>query len=175
MDLSDLYREILKIENDGIRDFTAEVVHASPENSWRLPSSRDHHMKDECGEWGNLIHTLRVVKIGDCLCDILNLPDIQRDILKSSSILHDCCKHGVNAEAVWIYKEHPHLVQNLIQISGASCKQKNQIIGIIEAHMGRWGNPPIDWTNDWVGDVPLELLLHISDCVESRLEQVNNI
>ena len=170
--LDRLKREIQFIRDEDIRKFTLNMIEITPENSWRLPSSRDHHLRDECGEWGNLIHTLRVVVICDWLSDILNLTPIERDILKSAAILHDSCKHGVNAEAAWIYREHPQLVRLLVDQSGAACSQKEAILSIIESHMGRWGYLPQFWSER---KVTLNFLLHVADCLEARMGQIISI
>jgi hypothetical protein len=171
MGLDDLRHEINLIADSDIRTFTLKVVDKTPGDSWRMPSSRDHHLRDECGEWGNLIHTLRVVRICEWLTDILDLPQVQRDLLKAAAILHDSCKHGVDAEATWIYRDHPALVRLLVDRAGCSCRQRETILSIIESHMGRWGNPPEYWRD---GRVSLRLLLHIADCVEARLSHILN-
>jgi hypothetical protein len=163
-----LYAEIEKINDAGIKDFTRKVVDTAPVNSWKMPSSRDHHMKDECGEWGNLIHTLRVVRVCDIFADIKALNQEDRDILRSAAILHDSCKHGVNAEAVYIYREHPRLVDILVKKSGANCDQRNKIMYCVNAHMGRWGNVPCDWIED--NEIYLSFMLHAADCIEARLD-----
>ena len=166
--LNKLLVEVHRINDDDIRAFTLKVVTTAPENSWKMPSSRDHHMKDECGEWGNLIHTLRVIKVCDTLADILNLPQPQKDILKSAAILHDSCKHGVNAEAVFIYKEHPQLVKDLVEKIGL--KANPLVMDCVGQHMGRWGRVICDWRNS--NQITLPFLLHIADCIEARVEEI---
>lgn len=168
--LQALMSEANKIKDESIRSFTLQVIKKSPTDSWKLPSSRDHHMKDECGEWGNAIHTLRVIKICDTLADILNLPISDRDILKAAAILHDSCKHGINAEAVFIYKEHPQLVQGLIE--KLELEAPSFVMECINQHMGRWGRVNCDWKS---GQITLPFLLHAADCIEARTEDIINI
>lgn len=173
-----LLDEVNNIQDPDIREFTINVVELAPRDCWRLPSGRDHHLKDEVGKWGNLIHTVRVIRICATLCDILDLDQFERDILRSAASLHDVAKHGINAEAKWIYKEHPQLVSALIDKLGVTTTNINHhtmIVAIIEQHMGRWGQIPCDWheiknlNGPDILRVTLSLLLHIADCIEARL------
>lgn len=171
-----IINEINTIKTQSIKDLTLDVFNSSPINSWKMNSSRDHHMVDERGEWGNLIHTLRVVKICDTLADVLNLPQESKDILKSAAILHDSCKHGLNAEYQFITYDHPYLVKQLIEKSKVECPFKYQIIDIISRHMGRWDkrNTPTKTVCDWIdgNHITLAFLLHSADCIEARLPSV---
>ena len=162
-----LLDEVKKIQDEQLRECTQEVIEAAPINSFKLPSSRDHHLKDECGQWGNLIHTLRVVSICDTLADVLMPEQYQKDELKSAAILHDICKHGVNAEAVFIYREHPQLVRQLV--SKARIVANEDVLSAIEQHMGRWGVAKCDWSD---GKITLAFLLHAADCIEARADQM---
>jgi hypothetical protein len=172
-----LWEEIGLITDSEIHDLTLTVAKAAPEDSWRLPTSRDHHKIDERGEWGNLLHTLRVARICDVFADILNLDSLESNLLKSAAILHDSCKHGVNAEAAFIYKEHPYLVRSLFTKAGIDCRQPtpSYILNCIEQHMGRWGATPFDWADRIECKVNLSFLLHSADCIEARLDRINHI
>lgn len=165
-----LISEANKIQDEIMRNNTLEIINRSPENSWKLPSSRDHHMKDECGEWGNAIHTLRVVRICDTLADILGLPPADRDILKSAAIIHDSCKHGIDAEAIFIYREHPQLVQGLVK--KLELDMNTQVMECVGQHMGRWGRVSCDWVNK---QITLPFLLHVADCIEARTQDIIGI
>jgi 23S rRNA maturation-related 3'-5' exoribonuclease YhaM len=168
-----LLAEINKIQDTQIKVFTLEVFKLIPEASWRMNSSRDHHLKDERGEWGNALHTLRVVSICDKLCDLLNYIQLHKDILKSAAILHDSCKHGINAEVPFIYKEHPQLVKEVINKTTTFCPYRQMIIDIIGRHMGRWGNVPYDWSDN--RNITLSFLLHTADCIEAKIDTLLDI
>ncbi len=163
-----LYTEIDKIQDPDIRGYTRLIVDSAPVDSWKLPSSRDHHLRDECGEWGNLIHTVRVTRICSTLSDILDLGPRDRDILRSAAVLHDSCKHGVDAEALFIYKEHPWLVKRLVE--GIGIEVDPIINTCIEQHMGRWGPEPVTFATGYAESLPF--LLHVADCIEARLPEM---
>jgi HD superfamily phosphohydrolase YqeK len=165
-----LWKEIDKIQDVAIHDFTLKVAQAAPEASWSLSSSRDHHMRDECGEWGNLIHTLRVCAVCDVYADIFKMKQLSKDKLKSAAILHDSCKHGVDAQYVYICREHPYLVRELCKKAGAD---NPEIIAIIEQHMGRWGTVDYEWKDSYA--LSLAFLLHSADCIEARLDTLIEI
>lgn len=159
-----LYAEVNKIQDPATREYVTKIVESAPENSWKLPSSRDHHLRDERGDWGNLYHTVRVTRICDTLADILDLGQGSKDILRAAAVLHDVCKHGIDAEAVFIYKEHPHLVKGLVEKLGLELDI--EVNNCIEHHMGRWGKAG-GWTID--SQINLPFLLHLADCIEARL------
>lgn len=166
--MKELHQEIDKIQDPEVRAWTAEVVTRAPIDAWRLASSRDHHVQDECTKWGNLRHTIRVVRICNTLADLLDLGPPDRDTLRSAAVLHDICKHGVNAGLQYICKEHPTLVKNLIEDLGLP--HRPVIEYCIDQHMGRWGTVTCDWTGD--NKITLAFLLHVADCIEARLPEM---
>lgn len=168
--LNMLNLELEKIKNNELQNFVKQVLDVIPVDSWKLPSSRDHHLKDECEEWGNLIHTLRVMKVCDVMADIMECDQFKKDLLKSAAILHDCCKHGVNAEAAFIYNDHPLLVRKLIEKNGIESEYIEIILTIVEAHMGRWGPKNPQWMDD--RKISLVYLLHVADCVEAHIDEI---
>jgi 23S rRNA maturation-related 3'-5' exoribonuclease YhaM len=166
--LNKINEEVEKIQDNGARFFTKSIIQVVPERAWRLPSARDHHLSDERGEWGNAIHTLRVSRICDVFADILNLEQFQRDELKSAALLHDVAKHGPDATAPFIYKQHPQLVRALIDRTGVG--HHGIIESCIEQHMGRWGEVPCDWERE--KRISLAFLLHAADCIEARIPTI---
>lgn len=160
-----LYAEINKIQDPELRQYTYAIASSAPVDSWKLPSSRDHHLRDECGAWGNLIHTVRVARVCAMMSRVLDMDQPESDTLRSAAVLHDICKHGVNAEAVFIYKEHPQLFKKLVEKLGLDLNP--EVNGCIEEHMGRWGPVSAGWN---LGDqINIRFLLHLADCIESQL------
>lgn len=160
-----LHDEANKIIDPELKHQVLKAIDGAPVDSWKKASARDHHVRDECGEWGNLIHTVRVVRICNTLADILELPPRAKDILRSAALLHDSCKHGVRAEARFIYREHPQLVKQLVSKIGVDLFP--DVIDAIEQHMGRWGTVQCDWTAE--NKITIPFLLHAADCIEARL------
>ena len=177
--ISRLIAEADKIQDPAIREFTQLVLCVSAEGNWRGISGYNHHLQDERGEWGNLIHTLRVLTIVNVLCDLLNLLQRDRDVLRSAAILHDSCKHGVDAEYEKILSwTHPQLVAELVSRAGIEYLQP--VKECIEQHTGRWGSVPCNWAGAMVlagaiGNITLPFLLHVADCIESNLPDVMGV
>jgi len=162
-----LYPELRSIGDNDIRNFTEDILDCVPTDAWRRNSSRDHHLEDERGEWGNLKHTIRVVQIAGILADLLDVSQYEKDILCSAAILHDAGKHGVDGETIAIRRDHPQLVSQFVDLAGIS--HIPAIERCIEMHMGRWRQ---DIQYDWKDkrNITLAFLLHVADCVEAHFD-----
>ena len=169
MDLTDLIKRQDRIQRTDIKEFTLEVIKRTPERAWKAPSSRDHHSLEERGEWGNLIHSIRVVDTAWILADIFALGSLDRDVLHSAASLHDIGKRGVDGKGIRIVSNHPQLVRVMVENMDLTCEYKEQILFTIEKHMGRWGRQP---TVFYGKVVDIAMLLHIADCIEARWTEV---
>jgi len=163
--LGELRGEIDLIAALELRDCVHKAVHAIGVRAWQMPSSVYHHLPDERVEWGNLVHTLRVVRVCAVLSDILLLVQRERDILRSAAVLHDICKYGIDADAERILTIHPLLVRQFLDREGIVCDPL--VLTCIESHMGRWGSERCDWMAS--RQITLPFLLHIADCIVARL------
>ena len=165
--INNLNKHVDLIEDIDTKIFTLAMMSSVNENNWLGPSARDHHLKDECGEWGNAVHTIRVTVTAMEMARLLDLGQYQCDILRSAALLHDCCKHGIDGQVVAICYDHPQLAVELIRRVGVS--HDPLIDDCIAMHMGRWGKVQCDWLG---GKITLPYILHSADCIESKLSHI---
>lgn len=163
-----LYRILDTIENDEVGLFTRRMLAVVPDSFWVRRASREHHLEDERGEYGNLIHTIRVAMTTDTLCDIPPITGLNRDILTSAAILHDTCRYGLDDNNESTVGEHAQLVRQLAKREQLTCKYDDNIFEAIEAHMGRWG------TSIYTPELSFNSILHIADVVCARVTEVLN-
>lgn len=161
-----LYSIVSTIRDTDIRAFTLRMLHAAPKSFWTGSASRHHHMEDERGKFGNLLHTIRVAKLARMLCDVGSFSTMQTDIVTSAAVLHDVCRHGVDGTAERSVKEHPKLVRKLAKEHRLSCTGSNAIFRIVEVHMGKWGIDP------YVPALSMSSVVHIADVVIARFAEV---
>lgn len=162
----ELQNLVRQIQDVSIFSFVMKMLNVAPQSFWERGAAVKHHLEDERGKHGNLLHTVRVVKLTMVLCDVADLPQLEKDILTASPVLHDMCKYGVHDEFDYIHKDHPSFVRRLAKEHKLSCPYSNWIFEIIEAHMGRWGTPPVTPIVD-----PRYILL-IADATIARLREV---
>lgn len=156
-----LQSELNLIKNQTIRAFVGMCIDTIPQY-WERPSAyhEGHHPKDELGKWGNLKHIKRVVKIALMLSEIENLPTYQQDLLIAASLIHDIGKYGIDGNSDKIQTNHPILVRQMVKNYGLDDNTKNDILTIVESHMGRWYSPRPDTLLQW--------MCHYADYIASR-------
>lgn len=159
--LKRLANEIDMIQEPETKDFTIAAIKLSPVKYWHRPSAQTpgHHPDDEHAEWGNLLHVKRTVRIVFDLAETAGTPPIIRDLLISGMLIHDIGKYGINGDNEKIGPEHPFLVKYMIT-SLHDFELFDEVIGIVESHMGRWGDRP--------PQTGLEILGHCADYLASR-------
>jgi len=162
----DLYRQVHLIYNSSIRDFVLNMLSYAPPGFYERPASTRHHPLDERGKGGNLLHTIRVVKMVLVLVDISTIKGDEKDVLVASAVLHDLCRYGLNDEFDSSCKDHPQLVRRVAENHSLTCDCYDLIMRIIENHMGRWGSL------QFIPHVSLDGVLHFADCIEARLPEV---
>ena len=161
-----LYRQVHLIFNPTIRDFVLNMLSCAPEGFFERPASTRHHPLDERGESGNILHTIRVVKMVLVMTDISTTAGIEKDVLIASAILHDLCRHGLDGGSEHSHKDHPRLVRRLAEKHGFSCDHYDLIMRIIGNHMGRWGSP------QFIPHMSSDAVLHFADCICARALEV---
>lgn len=182
---AELQKRIALIKDPEIKEFTKKVVDFVPQAAWLTNSSAKFHMKDERGALGNTIHTVRVVDIAILLAEATSYNMHLTDVLISAAILHDSVKKGLKGESSYTVKEHPYLVRQLVEDSGFECQYKEEILAIIEPHMGRWsplgqdvrGNLPNGIRERMkpvclYGQATPAALLHFADNIEAKLPKI---
>ncbi len=162
----ELYSQIELISNSSIRVFVQDMVSLGRSSFFTRPASRNHHLPDERGESGNLLHSIRVIKIVLILADACGSTKDVRDILVAAATLHDLRRYGSKDEFDHSCENHPLLVRMMAKEHGLSCDYFELIMRIIENHMGRWGNPP------YIPQLGLDDILHFADCVSARALEV---
>lgn len=154
------------INNVEIANFTRKLLDAAPNTFWTAKASRNHHPLDEKGNGGNLLHTVRVVKLVRIMAEGCQLDQIDVDILTSAAILHDICRYGLTGTEDFTTADHPQLVRELARINKVSCPRSVDVFVLIERHMGKWGDKPYN------PEITPSAILHMADVVSARAEQV---
>jgi len=162
----ELLRQVDSIEDEEIKNFTKVLLSKAPPQFWYGRASREHHPPDERGQYGNLIHTIRTVKLVSMMLESCDARPIICDIVTSATVLHDLCRNGLEWENEHSVPEHPHLVRELAESHSISCGHSETIFGLIETHMGRWGDPP------HIPSVSYSGIIHLADMISARAEQV---
>ncbi len=160
-----LETKVFSIRNIELRNAVKKVLGNLPEAFWKRESSRMYHPSDERGLNGNLLHTLRVIKlverIGETTSDY---DEINRDILISCAILHDCLRHGPEGKMDVSSKYHPTLVRQLMNRLEIDKNWIELLCPIIEKHMGKFSQP------SYPTNIPLSDTLHIADYIASQVD-----
>lgn len=151
-----------KIREPGLRDFTQDVLNRLPEKAWQREASLKYHHVDEHEGGGNILHQLRVATLADLIAQVCNLKPLDKDLLRSASLLHDSCRHGLHSDEKWTVKNHAHLVREFIQEQGIQSLWTNPVCTIIQTHMSRWGEPP------YTPQIALQDALVLADYIASN-------
>jgi len=150
-----------KIKDSSLRDFVFEVLSHLPAQAWQREASLKYHHPDEREPGGNILHELRVATLADLISEVCNLKPLDRDLVRAAALLHDCCRHGLNADEKWTTKNHANLVRTFIEKTCKPSNWTNPVCDIIETHMSRWGIPP------YIPQMDLRDILVIADYVTS--------
>jgi len=162
----ELYELVSCIVNDEIRQFTLDMLEAAPVVFWTEKASKNHHPKDERGPQGNLIHTVRVIKLARIMASGCPLDQIVVDVITSAASLHDTGRHGLYGLDEHTVSNHPFLVRELARSKGLTCPYIADILTLIERHMGKWGDP------EYFPEVTPSAILHLADMVSANAEKV---
>ncbi len=159
--LRNLTRELKLIRHPPIRTFVTEAIKVAPGRYWIRPSGNHpgHHPDDEHGDWGNLIHVKRVIIIAEILAGSEDLIPRCKDPLYAGLIIHDLGKYGIDGTDESISRNHPLLVHVVVRRID-QCPSFPLILGVAEAHMGRWGIHKPTCREEEVG--------HLADYIASR-------
>ena len=161
--------ELNLITNNEIRELIVDILRFAPRYFWQVPSSTSakYHPPDENKVGGKLLHTKRAVYIAYQLARMHDLSKLETDLLIGAMIIHDICSQGsANIPSQRTEPDHPLLVRKIT----TDLEQRpyyDDVMSIVETHMGRWG--PIPPKSE------LQNLAHISDYISSRKEVVINV
>lgn len=166
------------IYNEPLREDTKRLLYLPEvQDAFKYPSSISgkFHPQDENGEWGLLLHTLRVCNIAiqlyRCVEDYSNNTPAY-DILIASALLHDVPYKNINGKS-----NYNHAHDNAKWYNQNSFNQVNirqEVAKVIMWHMGRW---QVENHSDYT-QFPNNLLawtLHQADALASRSNILVNV
>jgi hypothetical protein len=165
--LSVLSNELNLIKNSEIKELIKKILYRAPRYFWQIYSSEDrkYHPDDEYGMGGLILHTKRTVYLANKLCEMENIKGIQRDKLIGAMIIHDIYSKGCEDEPLnYSPLEHPFYIRERTKDLNKS-KFYDDIINIVEAHLGRWTPNKFKIKKD-----KLSKFGHIADYLASRKE-----
>lgn len=187
--LTPLLEEINLIKCEEVQQFVRSVLLKAAPIFWEIPSSFSsaHHPPDEHGASGNILHTKRVVRIVDMLCESYTLTDSDRDNIIAAALIHDVTK-GIPSEIEGDYHYdpmHPYTVNKFVK----SCIQHDKtyandansstlfiaeddlqtILRLVRCHLGPWSPVP-----ETIPITYLDYILHIADNLASKLHVIIN-
>lgn len=164
--IADFVSSINEIKDNDKRRFVFNVLEVAPEAFWYKRASRNHHLEDERGDYGNLRHTVRVLHGVIALCEAVQETDSIRDNILVAASLHDVGRYDVDGKAESTVPEHPHLVRKLYEEHCLSCPDHEEILMIIENHMGIFGEPK------FLPKMSPSTMLHTVDYLLAKLPEI---
>ena len=161
--------EIELIDDNDIRDATIRTfMDGCPDYFWTAPTSSTgkYHSDDECGEYGNLLHTKRVFaeycNISDSYVEAELITEQAQECGKAAALIHDMMKYG------WPSQRSEHTVSNHdligedVAIHIGECPR---LVGdLVAAHNGPWADGPTPSS-------PHEWLFHTADKSASGIHE----
>jgi len=184
--LNDLLDEINFIEDESIQSFVRSVL-LKCDIFWNIPSSFSgkYHPPDEHGPGGNVLHTKRVVRIANIMCDSYSISSEERDIIIAACLLHDITK-GIASEQDGMFHYdpmHPYTVNKFVMncmehdreyandtnSSSLFIAEENvqSILRLIRCHLGPWSPVP-----ETLPITYMDYIVHISDNIASKIHLI---
>jgi len=175
--------EINMIDNEDVKSFVRSVL-LKAKSFWTIPSSFSgkYHPPDEHGEGGNLLHTKRVVRIANSICDSYTVTVEERDMVIAACILHDVTKGISSSDSEMFHYDpmHPYTVESLVKKSieydkdfssdGSSTtlflneEAVHTILRLVRCHLGPWSPVPETYPITY-----LDYIVHLADNVASKI------
>ena len=164
--------ELDRIFDVKIREFTKLCIIAAPDYIFLdcpASSTSKYHPVDENTFFGLCIHTKRVFTLVYELCRGLGVEN-QRDVLLSSSLIHDLRKFGYTNTG-YTQKKHPQYAAELVEeVQKATMLltdgEYHIIRNCVGYHYGPWSISP--WSKKISEFTAEELTLYISDYIGSK-------
>src|SRR5947207_1860022 len=117
--LKPLLTEIGLIQDQNVRSFVRSVLLKADPTFWTVPSTfsdKDFNPPDEKKPQGNVIHTQRVVRAAELLCEAQERPPHEVDLVLAASILHDITKCTFSPDGEVLYDPlHPYTVDAIVR------------------------------------------------------------
>jgi len=182
--LEPLLEEIEQIRDENIQSFVRSVL-LKADLFWEIPSvfSEDYNPPDEHDIGGNVLHTKRMFRVAQIMCESYIFEEEERDIILSAVLLHAVTK-GIMFDSTPTYNEFfPYTVDPFVRqvkrmdelntaehessVLYATDNQVQKILRIVRCHRGPWS--PIPET------IPLddmEMVVHLADHVASKVHWI---
>lgn len=170
-------KQLQLIKNDGLRTDVITMLDLTPDYFYRVPASSTgkYHPQFSLGDRGLMRHVKAAVQIAEELLqlDQFRFSDLDKDLIYSGLILHDCLKHGMSYSQYTCF-EHPMYMGNYIEEIYKQNKlvtdvqTLNRLILIIKCHMGQWNTSKM---SNVVLPIPItecEQFVHLCDYISSR-------
>jgi len=112
--LEPLMEELDIIKDPSVSSFVRSML-LKADTFWKIPGSFTsvYHPPDEDNEYGNILHTKRVVRIALIMCDNYFFSNLEIDLIIAACILHDITKGVQEDEECISYDEfHPYTVDS---------------------------------------------------------------
>ena len=151
----DLERFLGWIRPGELKEKVGEILEEVPLSNWAKKASKNHHPPDERGDWGNLIHTIRVLKVARFLSQHFGKSE---DKAIATSLLHDARRYGPDAEAEWTLKNHADMAADLAREHGLD----EEIVEALKFHMSKWG------TEYYCPELSLKDTIILADMIASQ-------
>lgn len=181
--LATLIDEINLIKDDDVKSFVRSVL-LRANLFWKIPSSFSgkYHPPDEHGELGNVIHTKRVVRIADTMCESYTLSAEERDLILAACILHDVTKGIESSDSDSFHYDpmHPYTVHKLVENCIKYDKEYGDdsssttlflqeeavqtILRLVRCHLGPWSPVPETYPITY-----LDYIVHLADNIASKI------
>jgi len=170
MSIERFTEELIEIKTPSIKRLVLKCLEAAPSYFWECTSSNTgkYHPKDEFVEGGLVLHSKRVTKVANYLCQCLEIKGIERDCVLAACIMHDLCKNGFPNNTGNTVDGHGYLWSELARTVFTKNEMRDNInygtiSRLILLHMGSYDMPYIlDWSDE------LATIVHISDVIASR-------
>ena len=177
-----LLEEINLISDEAIKSFVRSVLLQSSD-FWIVPSSFSgkYHPPDEHGRGGNALHTKRVVRIADTICDSYSVSQEERDVILAACLLHDVTKGVNHSDDTFHYDPmHPYTVNKFVgDVINHDKKYANDahssslfmqeetiqsILRLVRCHLGPWSPVPETYPITY-----MDYIVHVADNIASKL------
>lgn len=163
----------LKVATDMIQDPAIKaMVHQGlktvDEEFYTAPSSKSgmFHPADEINEGGLVLHTARVVQMGEYLGEFFGLEGREKDVLRAGLILHDAVKGGEPWKGY--ANEHGELAGKLIMGLDGPEDAKQVAAQMASNHMALWRQTPDGAPNPAVPDNKMDMITSLADYLAAR-------
>ena len=181
--LEPILDEIEMIEDESIKSFVRSVL-IKAKSFWIIPSSFSgkYHPPDEHDSGGNVLHTKRVARVANTLCESHSVTGEERDVVLAACLIHDVTKGVENSSSEEFEYDplHPYTVGHFVEkciehdkeYGGDECSSclflseeaVNTILRLVRCHLGPWSPVPETFPITY-----LDYIVHIADNVASKI------